>query len=55
MSTTERERREEVLRVAALQFRRRANGRVGRRQAALRAAAALRFAASTPHRSASAR
>ncbi|HSI94359.1 MAG TPA: hypothetical protein VK925_12725 [Jiangellaceae bacterium] len=47
MRRPERERRELVLRAAELRARRRATGRAGRRAAALRAAAALRFAAST--------
>ncbi|HEY9411548.1 MAG TPA: hypothetical protein VIP77_18355 [Jiangellaceae bacterium] len=47
MTMTQAERREAVLREAALRTRRRAAGRAGRRAAVLRTAVALRMAAST--------
>ncbi|HEU0214846.1 MAG TPA: hypothetical protein VFR13_12220 [Jiangellaceae bacterium] len=54
MSGSQRERREAVLAEAELRHRQRARGRAGRRAAALRATAALRFAAATaPRRSTS--
>ncbi|MGH8829373.1 MAG: hypothetical protein ACRDVZ_17560 [Jiangellaceae bacterium] len=47
MGATEIHRREAVLAEAALRSRRRAIGRAGRRAASIRAAVALRLAAST--------
>jgi hypothetical protein len=44
VSRSAQERREEVIRQASLRFRRRSLSRAGRREAALRVAAALRAA-----------